>query len=110
MRANIASQTPPRRPPGRQSKAIAGVVPGSTDHRVLLALRGAGGMTSEQICARFGGYQTSSLGRLRDAGLIDLPAIGQKGIGIRLTAKGQALSNPDGPLCRRANLIDYCHL
>lgn len=103
-----ASQiTPARRPPGRQSKAVAGVVPGSTDHRLLLALRGAGGMTSEQVCARFGSYQTSSLGRLRDAGLIDLPAIGQKGLGIRVTEKGLALSAADGPLSRR-HLITYC--
>lgn len=99
-----------RAEPGRPSKAIEGIVPGSTDHRLLLALRGAGGMTSEQVCARFGSYQTSSLGRLRDAGLIDLPAIGQKGLGIHLTEKGIALSNPDGPLCRRGNLINYCQL
>lgn len=91
-------------------KAVNGVIPGGTAHLILLALRGAGGMTSDQVCARFEGHQTAALGRLRDAGLIDIPAIGQKGKQISLTDTGRTLTEPTGPLSRRATLITYCQL
>lgn len=91
-------------------KAVNGVIPGGTAHLILLALRGAGGMTSDQVCARFEGHQTAALGRLRDAGLIDIPSIGQKGKQIRLTDSGRTLTEPNGPLSRRATLITYCQL
>jgi len=94
----------------RPSKAIEGVVPGSTDHRILLALRGAGGMTSDQLCNRFGTYQSGALHRLKQAGLVDLPAIGLKGKQISLTDKAKELTSPHGPLNRRNTLITYCQL
>ena len=99
----------PRAALGRTSAAIGGIVPGSTDHLVLLAIRGCGGMTSEQISARFG-YVSASLYRLKKAGLIDLPAPGQKGIPTRITEAGRALTEADGPLSRRKSLITYCQL
>lgn len=99
----------PRAAMGRPSRAISGVVPGSTDHLVLLALRGPGGMTSAQINARFG-YVAGALHRLKTAGLIDLPGPGQKGIAIGLTDSGRALTEASAPLARAKNLINYCQL
>lgn len=99
----------PRAALGRASQPIHGVVPGSTDHRILLALRGAGGMTSDQIYARFGAYQGGGLTRLKNAGLVNTPAIGKKGESITLTGLGQRLTAHDGPLSR-AHLITYCQL
>jgi hypothetical protein len=94
--------------PGVQT--IEGVVPGGTAHLILLALRGAGGMNSEQLCARFGDHQSGALHRLKGIGLIDMPAMGNKGKTIRLTDTGRALTEPDGPLSRRKTLITYCQL
>lgn len=99
----------PRAALGRISQAIEGVVPGGTDHRILLALRAPGGMTSDQICARFGGYQGAGLCRLKNAGLINTPSIGKKGEGITLTERGRALTEATGPLSRK-HFIDYCQL
>lgn len=89
-------------------KAVNGVVPGGTAHLILLALRGAGGMTSDQVCTRFKGHQSGALHRLQVAGLVEMPANGQKGKPIRLTASGRTLTEPSGPLSRRATLITYC--
>lgn len=94
----------------RNSNTVAGIVPGGTEHRLLLALRGAGGMSSDQVSARFGGHQSAALHRLKDAGLVELPAIGHKGRTIHLTEKGQTLTSADGPLSRRSTLITYCQL
>lgn len=99
----------PRSNLGRPSKAISGVVPGSNDHRILLALRGPGGMTSEQITARFG-YVAAALHRLKTAGLIELPKPGQKGVTTRVTEAGRQLTNAHGPLARAQTLITYCQL
>lgn len=93
---------------GRPS-AVHGVVPGSTDHRILLALRGVGGVTSDQLAARFG-HQGGALHRMKNAGLIQLPALGQKGKPILLTEKALELTGSDGPLNRRSTLINYCQL
>lgn len=100
----------PRAALGRPSQAIEGVVPGSTDHRILLALRGAGGMTSDQVCSRFNGHQSGALHRLKVAGLVELPAHGHKGKPINLTEKARELTSADGPLNRRSTLITYCQL
>jgi len=100
----------PRASLGRASNAVDGVVPGGTEHRILLALRGAGGMTSDQVCARFGGHQSGPLHRLKVAGLVEMPAIGHKGRPISLTDKGKDLTSADGPLNRRSTLITYCQL
>lgn len=89
---------------------IGGVVPGGTAHLILLALRGVGGMTSEQLCARFGDHQSGALHRLKGIGLIDMPATGHKGKQIVLTETGKQLTEPDGPLARRKTLITYCQL
>lgn len=105
-----ARHNQPRAVIGRPSQAVAGVVPGSTDHRILLALRGVGGMTSDQICTRFGGYQTGALRRLKAAGLLNFPSIGLKGQPISLTDKARELTDSDGPLNRRSTLITYCQL
>lgn len=94
--------------PGVQT--IAGVVPGGTAHLILLALRGAGGMTSDQLRARFGGHQSGALHRLQVAGLVDMPPNGHKGKPIRLTDVSRALTEPTGPLARRKTLITYCQL
>lgn len=94
--------------PGVQT--ICGIVPGGTAHLILLALRGAGGMNSEQLFARFDSHQSGALHRLKQAGLVDLPDTGAKGKPIRLTDRGRMLTEPDGPLARRKTLITYCQL
>lgn len=92
------------------NRAVSGIAIGGTAHLLLLALRGAGGMSSDQVCARFEGHQSGALFRLKEAGLVDLPASGQKGKPIRLTDSGRALTDPDGPLSRRKTLNTYCQL
>lgn len=99
----------PRAALGRPA-ADHGVSPGSTAHLILLALRGAGGMSSDQVCTRFGGHQSGALYRLQQAGLIAMPPTGHKGKPISLTDTGRALTAADGPLSRRKTLITYCQL
>lgn len=84
-----------------------GIVVGSVQHRLLLALRAPGGMSSEQIYARFPAPSTES-GRLLAAGLIQ--TAGAKEKQVTLTEKGRALVDPDGPLARRRTLNTYCQL
>lgn len=86
-----------------------GIVVGSTDHKILLALRAPGGMTTEQIYARFPGAPSSAISRLRTAGLI-ADGEGEKDRQISLTTKGRELVDPDGPLARRRTLNTYCQL
>jgi hypothetical protein len=85
-----------------------GIVVGSQDHQILLALRAPGGMTSEQISNRFTHSPSSALSRLRAAGLI--ASTGEKEKQTTLTEKGRALVDPDGPLARRRTLNTYCQL
>ena len=87
-----------------------GVLVGSLDHQILLALRGPGGMTAEQVFARFTNHPCHALHRLKCAGLIDRPGIGKKGETIRLTEAGRAAVRENGPLARRESLITYCQL
>lgn len=87
-----------------------GIVVGSLDHQILLALRPAGGMTSDQVYARFTNSPSSALYRLKVAGLLEMPGNGQKGKQIRLTDTGRALVDPCGDLARSKTLINYCHL
>lgn len=90
---------------------INGVVVGGLEHKMLLALRGPGGMTSDQVYARFSGGGTSgALHRLKVAGLVAMPPNGQKGKPIRLTEAGRSAVDPAGPLARSKTLINYCHL
>lgn len=98
----------PRSALGRPVKSIDGILPGGTEHQLLLALRGPGGMTSEQISARFG-YVSASLGRLRNKGLIHMPSIGKKGVPVHITPRGRELTEAGGPLSR-SHLITYCQL
>lgn len=100
--AYLAAHTRPQR--------CNGIVVGSLDHQVLLALRCPGGMTSDQVYARFTNKPSGALFRLKAAGLIAIPATGHKGKPISLTDKGQKLVNADGPLARRTSLITYCQL
>jgi hypothetical protein len=93
---------------GRPAKAICGICPGGTEHRLLLALRGPGGMTSEQIQARFG-YVSAALTRLKSRGLINLAGPGQKGVPATVTEAGRALTDAGAPLSRN-HLITYCQL
>lgn len=83
-----------------------GIVIGSVDHLVLLALRAPGGMRTDQLYARFPTSPSSAISRLRAGGLI------QDGAdkAIFLTDKGRELVNPDGPLARRRTLNTYCQL
>lgn len=57
---------------GEPVKAVHGVIPGSTAHLMLLALRG-GSMSSEQIHDRFKGTASITLHRLRADGLLTAP-------------------------------------
>jgi hypothetical protein len=91
-------------------RIIAGILPGSTGHLLLLALRGPGGMTSEQVAERFPSYPSGTLHRLQRIGYIEMPGMGTKAKPIRLTDKGRAVIAPDGPLARRNSLITYCQL
>lgn len=100
----------PRAALGNSAKATGGLMPGGVEHRLLLALRGVGGMTKSQITERFGNPQSGPLHRLRVAGLISMPDIGQKGDAVQITPTGLALTAPDGPLCRRKTLNTYCQL
>lgn len=86
-----------------------GIVVGSLAHQILLALRAPGGLTSDQISARYPSPSTAMCA-LRRAGLIVTPAIGKKGEAVTLTAAGRAAVAPDGPLSRRLSLITYCQL
>lgn len=106
----MARHAQPRAVSGRPVKTIEGVTPGGTDHRLLLALRAPGGLTSDQVCARFGGHQSAALGRLKNHGLINTPRPGDKGKPISLTERGRTLTDPAGPLCRARTLITYCQL
>lgn len=92
----------------RQSR-IDGLIPGSLQHQILLALRAPGGMTTEQIYARFASPSTAMC-LLRRAGLIVTPPNGHKGEAIRITEAGRALVDPRGKLARSQTLINYCHL
>lgn len=102
--------------PGRHNafrtrpERIDGILVGSLDHRILLALRGPGGMTSDQVYARFTRDASHALSRLKNASLVDMPAPGQKGRPIRLTEAGRRAVDPAGPLARSKTLINYCHL
>ena len=86
-----------------------GIVVGSLDHKILLALRAPGGMTSEQINARFPNSPSSALSRLRAAGLVEDGGPGKEKA-VWLTIKGRELIDPDGPLARRKTLNTYCQL
>jgi len=89
---------------------IGGLVVGGMAHQILLALRGEGGMTSDQIYARFSRSTSQALCGLRRAGLIVTPPHGHKGEAVTLTAAGRALVDPAGPLSRRRSLNTYCQL
>ena len=87
-----------------------GIVVGSLDHQILLALRAPGGMTSEQVYARFPRSPSQAICRLNRAGLITTGGMGKKGEGVSLTDAGRALVDPRGDLARSKTLINYCHL
>ncbi len=96
--------------PFAASKArIDGLIPGSLQHQILLALRAPGGMTAKQIYARFAS-PSNAMFLLRRAGLIVTPPTGHKGEAIRLTDAGRALVDPRGKLARAESLITYCQL
>lgn len=97
------------RPKSDAPKAIGGVVPGSSAHRPMLALR-AGNMTSEQVAERFGRYMNDAAWRLARRGYLTAPALGKKDGCLALTEEGKALVSPDGALARRTSLITYCQL
>lgn len=102
--------------PGRHNafktrpERIDGIVVGSLDHQILLALRPAGGMTSDQVYARFPASPSGALHRLKVAGLVSMPGNGQKGKPIRLTDAGRRAVDPAGPLARAKSLITYGQL
>jgi len=87
-----------------------GIVVGSLDHRILLALRAMGEMTTEQLYERFRPSPSQAMCALRRAGLIVTPGMGKKGEKVALTDAGRAAVAPDGPLARRHSLITYCQL
>ena len=94
---------------GARPAAINGIVPGGPAHRLLLALRGPGGMSSDQVYARFSS-PSIVLHRLKQLGLIDAPNTTQHGKPICLTAAGREITDANGPLARRKTLITYCQL
>ena len=102
MSSYIAMRTRPERKNG--------IVIGSLDHQILLAVRAPGGLTSEQVYDRFPHSPSGAMYRLKSAGLISVPPTGQKGGAIRLTEAGRQLVDPAGPLARSKTLINYCHL
>lgn len=99
-----------REPVDTRPKRCQGIVVGGLDHQLLLALRCPGGMTSDQVYARFTNSPSGALFRLKSAGLVEMPGLGTKAKQIRLTDKGKELIAPDGPLSRRQSLITYCAL
>lgn len=98
-----------RNPFAARQARIDGLIPGSLQHQILLALRAPGGMTGEQIYARFAS-PSQAMCQLRRAGLIVTPPIGHKGEAIRLTDAGRALVDPRGKLSRAESLVTYCQL
>lgn len=105
----MSNPTYQSRASGARPAAINGIVPGGPAHLLLLALRGAGGMTSDQVYARFSSPSVV-LHRLKVLGHIEMPDAGQKGKPIRLTAAGREITDASGPLARRKTLITYCQL
>lgn len=105
-----ARHNSPRAALAGKDQPVFGITPGSVPHRILLALRGPGGMTSDQIYARFESSPSGALHRLRADGLIQMPPNGHKGKPVCLTDIGRALISPTGPLSRRKTLITYCQL
>lgn len=97
------------RPRKNDPRSVGGVIPGSSAHRLMLALR-AGNMTSEQVAERFGRYMNDAAWRLAQRGYLTAPAIGKHGGCLALTEEGKALVAPDGALSRRTSLITYCQL
>lgn len=97
------------RPSNNAPKPVGGVVPGSSAHRLMLALR-AGPMTSDQVAERFGRYLNDAMRRLDRQGYLGKPAPGKQGERIALTDTGKALVSPGGPLARRTSEIVYCQL
>lgn len=97
------------RPRSDAPRAVGGVVPGSTAHRLMLALR-AGQMTSEQVAERFGRYLNDAARRLAQRGYLTTPGIGKQGERLALTETGKALVAPGGALSRRQSEIVYCQL
>lgn len=93
---------------GRPCTAIAGIVPCSTEHRILLALRGSP-LLQEQITARFSSPY-GPLHRLTMLGLVAKPPAGKKGEEVRLTEAGRALLEQHPGLSRRSTEIIYCQL
>jgi hypothetical protein len=87
-----------------------GILVGSLDHQILLALRPEAGMTSDQIYERFPRSPSQAICRLKRAGLIVTGGMGKKGEGVHLTPAGRALVDPRGDLARSKTLINYCHL
>lgn len=92
----------------RTAKLAGGILPGSMDNRILLALRGAP-MLQEQMSERFG-TPTHSLARLERMGLITKPGAGKKGEAIAITAAGRSLLDQQSSLSRRSTEIVYCQL
>lgn len=97
------------RPRRDSPKSVGGVIPGSSAHRLLLALR-AGNMTSEQVAERFGRYMNDAAWRLARRGYLTAPAIGKRDGCLALTEAGKALVSPDGALGRCNSLITYCQI
>ena len=97
------------RPRADAPRAVSGVIPGSTAHRLMLALR-AGPTTSEQIAERFGRYLNDAAWRLAQRGLITTPGLGKKGECFALTEAGKALVAPGAALSRRQSETVYCQL
>ena len=101
--------------PGRHNhfrtrpQRIDGILVGSLEHKILLALRPPAGMASEQLYARFHA-PSNAITRLARAGLIVTGGHGKKGEAVRLTDAGRQTVDPDGPLARSKTLINYCHL
>lgn len=101
--------------PGRHNhfqtrpQRIDGVLVGSMDHQILLALRPPAGMAREQLYARFNS-PSQAICRLSRAGLIVTAGHGKKGEAVRLTETGRRIVDPAGPLARSKTLINYCHL
>lgn len=87
----------------------SGIAVGSLSHRILLALRAPGGLTTEQVYLRFC-CPSQVMCAMKRAGLIVTPPSGAKDGVVALTAAGRAIVDPDGPLARRKTLINYCHL
>lgn len=95
--------------PANSTTRVDGIAIGGQCHKILLALRPTGRMTTDQAYERWPSPH-GALQRLAAAGYINKPPLGAKFKEIEITPAGRALVEIGGALARRNTEIVYCQL